>query len=104
MTWSSTQKEYRLHPGDDPGGDQPLVHGRVTVGKDREDVPPDVSVAVARQVGERIGKELGFPVYLYEEAAARPERRNLAQVRKGSGPRLASVEKRLDERMREKGE
>ncbi|MEZ4388403.1 MAG: glutamate formimidoyltransferase [Candidatus Krumholzibacteriia bacterium] len=38
---------------------------------------------LARQVGERIGRELGFPVYLYEAAARRPERRNLAYVRKG---------------------
>ncbi len=38
---------------------------------------------LARQVGERIGQELGFPVYLYESAALRPERRNLAHVRKG---------------------
>jgi glutamate formiminotransferase/formiminotetrahydrofolate cyclodeaminase len=46
-------------------------------------------VAVAREVGERIGKELGFPVYLYEEAASRPERRNLAHVRKGEYEALA---------------
>lgn len=38
---------------------------------------------LARQVGRRIGDELGIPVYLYEEAASRPERRNLADVRKG---------------------
>ncbi len=40
-------------------------------------------VALARAVGQRIGSELGIPVYLYEEAATRPERRNLADVRKG---------------------
>jgi glutamate formiminotransferase/formiminotetrahydrofolate cyclodeaminase len=40
-------------------------------------------VAIARRVGERIGRELEIPVYLYEEAAQRPERRNLAHVRKG---------------------
>jgi len=40
-------------------------------------------VEIARAVGKRIGEELGFPVYLYEEAASRPERRNLATVRKG---------------------
>jgi glutamate formiminotransferase len=39
--------------------------------------------ALARQLGERIGTELGIPVYLYEEAATRPERRNLADVRRG---------------------
>jgi glutamate formiminotransferase len=40
-------------------------------------------VAIARRVGERVGRELDIPVYLYEEAAMRPERRNLAEVRRG---------------------
>lgn len=40
-------------------------------------------VALARQLGERVGRELDIPVYLYEEAATRPERRNLADVRRG---------------------
>jgi glutamate formiminotransferase len=40
-------------------------------------------VALARQLGERVGAELGIPVYLYESAASRPERQNLAEVRRG---------------------
>jgi hypothetical protein len=40
-------------------------------------------VALARQLGERVGRELGIPVYLYEEAATRPDRCNLADVRRG---------------------
>ena len=40
-------------------------------------------VALAREVGERVGRELSIPVYLYEEAAATPARRNLADIRKG---------------------
>lgn len=40
-------------------------------------------VALARALGERVGRELGVPVYLYERAAARPDRRNLADVRRG---------------------
>src|SRR5512140_1257668 len=40
-------------------------------------------VALARRLGERIGAEIGMPVYLYEEAATRPDRRNLADVRRG---------------------
>jgi glutamate formiminotransferase len=40
-------------------------------------------VEIARRLGERVGRELSIPVYLYEEAAARPERRNLADVRRG---------------------
>lgn len=40
-------------------------------------------VEIARRVGQRVGEELEIPVYLYEEAATRPERRNLADVRRG---------------------
>jgi glutamate formiminotransferase len=40
-------------------------------------------VALARQLGERVGNKLGIPVFLYEAAATRPERRNLADVRRG---------------------
>lgn len=47
------------------------------------DVTMAQCVALARAVGKRIGEELGIAVYLYEEAATRPERRNLADVRKG---------------------
>ncbi|MFQ5856222.1 MAG: glutamate formimidoyltransferase [Anaerolineae bacterium] len=40
-------------------------------------------VAIARRLGERVGRDLDIPVYLYEEAATRPERRNLENVRRG---------------------
>lgn len=40
-------------------------------------------VALAREAGERIWRELDIPVYFYESAATRPERRNLADVRRG---------------------
>lgn len=40
-------------------------------------------VALARSLGERVGRELGLPVYLYEAAATTPDRANLADVRKG---------------------
>lgn len=40
-------------------------------------------VALARRVGRRIGEELGIPVYLYAEAATRPERRRLPAIRRG---------------------
>jgi glutamate formiminotransferase len=39
--------------------------------------------ALARQLGERVGTELNIPVYLYESAASRADRRNLAHVRRG---------------------
>ena len=40
-------------------------------------------VEIARRLGRRVGEELGIPVYLYEEAAARPDRRNLEDIRRG---------------------
>jgi glutamate formiminotransferase len=40
------------------------------------------AVEVALQVGRRIGEELGVPVFLYEAAARRPDRKNLADIRK----------------------
>ena len=43
----------------------------------------DDCVALARRLGERVGAELGIPVYLYARAAARPERERLPDVRKG---------------------
>lgn len=40
-------------------------------------------VALAKRLGERVGKELGIPVFLYEEAAGSPARSNLSEIRKG---------------------
>ncbi len=40
-------------------------------------------IALARELGRRVGDELGIPVYLYEQAATRPDRVNLADVRRG---------------------
>lgn len=40
-------------------------------------------IALAQGVGRRIGEELDIPVYLYDQAARRPERRSLAKVRAG---------------------
>jgi len=40
-------------------------------------------VTLARELGKKIADELGIPVYLYEEAALRPERRKLEVIRKG---------------------
>jgi glutamate formiminotransferase/formiminotetrahydrofolate cyclodeaminase len=45
---------------------------------------------LARRLGQRVGEELGLPVYLYEAAARRPERKNLAVVRKGEYEGLAA--------------
>jgi len=45
-------------------------------------------VQLARQLAQRVGQQLELPVYLYEEAATRPDRRNLADVRRGEYEQL----------------
>jgi glutamate formiminotransferase/formiminotetrahydrofolate cyclodeaminase len=46
-------------------------------------------IVLARALGERVARELGIPVYLYEEAAQKPERQNLANIRAGEYEGLA---------------
>ncbi|MBW1807658.1 MAG: glutamate formimidoyltransferase [Deltaproteobacteria bacterium] len=46
-------------------------------------------IQLARGLGERVAEELKIPIYLYEEAATRPARRNLAEIRKGEYEGLA---------------
>lgn len=43
----------------------------------------DDCIKLAKEVGKQVGEQLKIPVYLYENAATRPECRNLADVRKG---------------------
>ncbi len=40
-------------------------------------------IVLARALGERVGRELEIPVFLYERAATRPDRENLADIRRG---------------------
>ena len=47
-------------------------------------------VALAREVGDLVGRRLGVPVYLYEDAASRPERKNLENIRRGEFEGLAA--------------
>jgi glutamate formiminotransferase/formiminotetrahydrofolate cyclodeaminase len=43
----------------------------------------DECVELAHKLGKKVGEELGIPIYLYENAATKPERQNLADVRAG---------------------
>lgn len=43
----------------------------------------DETAEYAKQLAKRVGESLKIPVYLYENAASRPERRNLATIRAG---------------------
>jgi glutamate formiminotransferase / formiminotetrahydrofolate cyclodeaminase len=40
-------------------------------------------IEMARRLGKRVATELNIPVYLYEEAATRPDRQNLENIRSG---------------------
>ena len=46
-------------------------------------VTMDDCVQLARQLAERVGRELAIPVFLYARAATRPERERLPDIRKG---------------------
>jgi len=52
------------------------------------DVTMEECVQLAHQAGRRIAAELSIPVYFYEQAALRPERKNLEDVRRGALERL----------------
>lgn len=47
-------------------------------------------VVYARKLGKRVGEELGISVFLYENAASTPERRNLATIRSGEYEGMAT--------------
>lgn len=55
-------------------------------------VTMDECVALAKQLGERVGRELGIPGYYYEYAATSPERQNLANNRKGEYENIGKIE------------
>ena len=46
-------------------------------------VSMDDCVELANRLGKRVAEELSLPVFLYEFAATRPERRSLADIRQG---------------------
>ncbi len=51
-------------------------------------------IKMAHELAERVARELEIPIYLYEEAAQKPERKNLANIRTGEYEGLS--EKFLD--------
>jgi glutamate formiminotransferase len=48
-----------------------------------KEVSIEECVEISKKVAERVWKELSIPSFLYESSATRPERANLAAVRKG---------------------
>ncbi len=64
----------------------------------------DDCIGLARECGERMWRELSIPVYLYEKAATRPERENLAAVRKGQFEKIRDEIATVEARMPDFGE
>lgn len=54
------------------------------------DISMEECAVIARELGNRLGKELDYPVYFYEYAATSEEKKNLAWVRQGEYEALES--------------
>lgn len=79
MTEARDRIDLRQHTGEHPRmGATDVVPFVPLEGTTMEDC-----IALARELGERVGRELEIPVFLYERAATRPTRENLADVRRG---------------------
>lgn len=48
-----------------------------------KDITVEECIELSKKLGERIANELSIPVFLYEDSATKPERKNLANIRKG---------------------
>ncbi len=48
-------------------------------------------VEMSRRLGKRVADSLNIPVYLYEEAAVKPERKNLEEIRRGQFEGLKEI-------------
>lgn len=46
-------------------------------------VSDEEAIEYAHKLAKRVGEELNIPIYLYEKAATRPDRQNLAKIRAG---------------------
>ena len=76
---ASERIDLRIHQGEHPRMGAADVVPFIPI----EGCTMDDCVALAKRLGERIGTELGIPVYLYGKAAARADRERLPDVRKG---------------------
>lgn len=56
-----------------------------------KDVSMEECVEAAHEVGERVARELGIPIYFYGEAARETGRKNLAKIRKGQYEKLKEI-------------
>jgi glutamate formiminotransferase / formiminotetrahydrofolate cyclodeaminase len=71
--------DMRTHKGEHPRVGATDVVPFVPI----SNVTMDECVRLANDYGRRVSTDLKIPIYLYEFAATKPERRNLATIRKG---------------------
>lgn len=71
--------DLRIHTGEHPRMGATDVAPFIPI----SNVTMDECIALSKKLGSRVADELKIPVYLYEESATRPDRVNLALVRKG---------------------
>ena len=71
--------DMRKHHGEHPRSGATDVCPFIPI----SNVTMDECAEYAREAAKRIGEELGVPVYCYESAAFKPERKNLAVCRSG---------------------
>ncbi len=77
--------DMRHHKGEHPRFGATDVCPLVPV----SNITMEETVEYARKLAQRVGDELGIPVYCYENAAFKPERKNLANCRSGEYEGLA---------------
>lgn len=79
VKYASEQIDMTKHHGEHPRMGATDVCPFIPI----KDVTLEECVEISKKVAKRINDELNIPVFLYEESASRPERKNLAKVRKG---------------------
>lgn len=86
FTYALSRIDLRTHQGEHPRLGAVDVVPFVPLG----DTTMDEAVELARRVGADLARRHDLPVYLYEEAAVRPRRRRLEDIRRGGFEGLAA--------------
>jgi glutamate formiminotransferase len=87
MAWSAVHTiDLRMHRGEHPRLGAIDVVPFIPLGE----TTMSECVELARDVGQSIAERLGVPVFLYEEAASREDRRRLEDIRRGQFEGLAA--------------
>ncbi len=79
ISLASRRIDMRQHKGEHPRMGATDVCPLIPV----QGISLEETVAYSRKLAQRVGMELGIPVYLYEASATAPHRKNLADIRQG---------------------